>query len=245
MIPVAETLYRELADWWSVMSPPDGYADEAARYAALLDEIAAPTRVLELGSGGGHNACHLKHRYAMTLVDRSSAMLAVSRRRNPECRHVLGDMRDVRLTEEFDAVFIHDAIDYLRTPLDLAVTLANARAHCRKGGAVLLVPDHFLETFEPGVQHGGGDEPGRSLRYLEWSHAPEPGATQYRVDYAFVLRDGAGRTRVVHDVHQCGLFPREFWRESCEAASLAPEIRTIVHADPEVGEREVLLCRAV
>jgi hypothetical protein len=38
--------------------------------------------VLELGSGGGHNAVHLKARYAMTLVELSEEMLAVSRRLN-------------------------------------------------------------------------------------------------------------------------------------------------------------------
>jgi hypothetical protein len=113
------------------------------------------------------------------------------------------------------------------------------------GGAVLLVPDHFVETFQPGVDHGGGDDAGRSLRYLEWSHAPEPGATQYRIDYAFVLQDDAGRTRVVHDVHHCGLFPRETWRISCEAAGLSPEIRTIDDAAAGMHAREVLLCRAV
>lgn len=242
---MAEALYRELADWWPVMSPPCHYAEEAGFYADLLEAACAPGRVLELGSGGGHNAHHMKRRFEMTLVDRASAMLAGSRALNPECRHVLGDMRDVRLDEHFDAVFIHDAIDYLRTPLDLATTLANARSHCREGGAVLLVPDHFLETFEPGARHGGGEAGGRSLRYLEWSHPPRPGATHYQVDYAIVMRDEAGRTRVVHDVHQCGLFARETWLMSCEAAGLAPEIRRVEHSDPEVGVREALLCRAV
>jgi len=32
--------------------------------------------VLELGSGGGNNASYLKHRFAMTLVDRSPACSA-------------------------------------------------------------------------------------------------------------------------------------------------------------------------
>ncbi|MEA2702730.1 MAG: hypothetical protein QOD63_675, partial [Actinomycetota bacterium] len=68
--------------------------------------------MLELGSGGGHNAVHLVADFAMTLVDLSDQMLDVSRRLNPGCEHVVGDMRTVRLGRSFDAVFVHDAVDY-------------------------------------------------------------------------------------------------------------------------------------
>src|SRR5947199_313515 len=75
--------------------------------------------VLELGSGGGHNAVHLKARFTMTLVDLSAGMLDMSRRLNPECEHHQGDMRTVRLGRTFDAVFVHDAVDYMLTEDDL------------------------------------------------------------------------------------------------------------------------------
>ena len=105
-------LYGELAEWWPLLSAPEDYADEAAEYRRLIEEGARiPIReVLELGSGGGNNASHLKARFALTLVDRSPGMLEVSRRLNPECEHVQGDMRSVRLRRTFDAVFVHDAI---------------------------------------------------------------------------------------------------------------------------------------
>ena len=44
----------------------------------------------------------------LTLVDRAPAMLALSRRLNPGCRHVLGDMLSLRLGETFDAVLVLD-----------------------------------------------------------------------------------------------------------------------------------------
>jgi SAM-dependent methyltransferase len=242
---LSEALYDELAEWWPVMSPPDDYVEEAGHFARLLDELGPHERVLELGAGGGHNAVHLKSRYALTLVDRSAAMLAQSRKLNPECHHVVGDMREVRLATRFDAVFIHDAIDYLLTPLDLAVTLANARAHCRDGGAVLLVPDHFAETFEPGVEDGGHERDGRSLRYFSWSHAPKPGETTYVTDYVLMLREGDDPVRVVHDVHRCGLFDRETWLTTCREAGLEPEIRVVELTDPDPLTVEALLCRAV
>ena len=87
-------LYTELAPWWPLVSPPSEYAIEAAGYRQRLEENAEPPldTVLELGCGGGNNASFLKRRFAMTLSDASAEMLAVSRARNPECEHVLGDM---------------------------------------------------------------------------------------------------------------------------------------------------------
>src|SRR6516225_9685846 len=73
-------LYSDLAAWWPLISPPEEYTEEAAFAARLLGQAARPVQeVLELGSGGGHSASHLRPRFTMTLVDASSGMLAVSR----------------------------------------------------------------------------------------------------------------------------------------------------------------------
>src|SRR5262245_43380133 len=103
-------LYTELADWWPLVSPPAEYAEEAEIYWRALASGDVPRTLLELGCGGGSNAWHLKRHAKLTLVDRSASMLGVSAAINPECEHCLGDMRDVRLGREFDAVFVHDAI---------------------------------------------------------------------------------------------------------------------------------------
>ena len=90
--------YTDLAPWWPLISPPEEYAEEAAEAARHLRAAAIPVReVLELGSGGGNNAVHLRAWFAMTLVDLNAGMLAVSQALNPECEHVVGDMRTVRL----------------------------------------------------------------------------------------------------------------------------------------------------
>ena len=93
-----------------------------------------------LGSGGGHNACHLRTRFAMTLVDLSEAMLTVSRRLNPESAHQQGDMRAVRLGRTFDAILVHDAIDYITGEDNLRQVIETAFAHCRPGGMSRQIP---------------------------------------------------------------------------------------------------------
>ena len=195
-------LYNELAEWWPLMSAAADYAEEAAVYGDLLigSGVTPLRNVLELGSGGGNNASHMKARFALTLVELSPSMLDVSKRLNPECRHHQGDMRSVRLDTEFDAVFVHDAICYMTTVEDLRRAMETAFVHCRPGGVALFCPDHVTETFQPSTDHGGHDGDGRALRYLEWTWDPDPSDTTYVVDYAYLLRAGT-ETRVVHDRH--------------------------------------------
>ena len=79
--------------------------------------------MLELGSGGGNNAFHLKQRFAMTLVDLSEDMLAVSRELNPDCEHLAGRHALDPAAAQFDAVFVHDAIEYMTTEDDLRLAV--------------------------------------------------------------------------------------------------------------------------
>jgi SAM-dependent methyltransferase len=152
-------LYQELAPWFHLLTSPVDYEEEAELYGRLLVEHAeGPVEtVLELGSGGGNNASHLKRRFTLTLVDRSPEMLELSRGLNPELEHVEGDMRTVRLDRVFDAVFAHDALAYILTEPDLKAVFETAFSHCRPGGSAAFVPDYVQETFAPRTSHGGHD----------------------------------------------------------------------------------------
>src|SRR5262249_43347354 len=191
-------LYQDLAAWWPLISPPDEYAEEAAFARRLLRQADRPVReVLELGSGGGHCASHLPRGFTMTLAELSPGMLAVSRRLNPGCEHVEADMRTVRLGRDFDAVFVHDAVDYMITEDDLRLVVETAFAHCRPAGVAVFVPDNITENFEPGTGYGGIDgADGRGARYLDWSYDPDPGDTWTLTQYAFLLREPGGEGRV-------------------------------------------------
>lgn len=206
-------LYDELADWWPVFSNPGAYRREATHFIRVLRNATrpAPHTLLELGSGGGNSASHFKSRFDMTLVDMSDRMLRVSRRLNPECEHMKGDIRRVRLRRQFDAVFVHDAICHMTTEAELLAVMQTAYEHCRPGGVALLVPDFLRETFVPGTDQGGSDSERGSVRFLQWVVDPDPTDTTYVVDFAILIRDSRGRARVEHDRHVLGLFPRSRW----------------------------------
>ena len=223
-------MYSDLAPWFHLLTHPSDYADEAAFVTRVVDEIVGrdAKTLLELGSGGGNNASHLKARFACTLTDVTPEMLALSRTLNPECEHVEGDMRTLRLGREFDVVFVHDAIGYLTTEDDLRAGIETAALHVRQGGVVVLTPDATTEIFKPSTDHGGHDgDYGRSLRYLEWTH-PANGST-YDVDYLIITRGPGEEERVVRDRHTLGLFPEATWKRLIEDAGLELVDTTVEH----------------
>jgi SAM-dependent methyltransferase len=236
-------LYRELASWWPLLSAPADYAEEATFHRRVLVDacVLPPTTLLELGCGGGNNASHLKAHFRMTLVDLSPSMLAVSRALNPECEHVEGDMRSVRLGRLFDAVFVHDAVVYMTSESDLRSALATAFVHCRPGGAALFCPDHVRENFRPRTSHGGHDGAERSLRYLEWTWDPDPSDTTYESHMAYLLREPDGTVRVEHDRHLFGLFGRNDWLRLLAEVGFEPRVLPFEHSQIEPGTCEVFV----
>ena len=236
-------LYRELASWFHLLTGPEDYTEEAEIYRRLLTEAGPVRTVLELGTGGGNNASHLKAHFELTLTDLSEDMLAVSRGLNPECEHIRGDMRTIRLGREFDAVFVHDAIEYVTSLPDLRAAMETAFVHCRPGGVALFVPDYVRETFKPRTDHGGHDGDRRGLRYLEWDWDPDPNDDTYVSDFAYLLRHEDGSVEVEHDRHVCGLFARDRWLSLLAEIEFRAEIRVIHLSDEDVAPEAFLAAR--
>jgi SAM-dependent methyltransferase len=218
-------LYQDLAAWWPLISPPDEYAEEATYLATVLRSASAPMHeVLDLGSGGGHNAVHLKEHMSLTLVDLSPEMLSVSRRLNPECVHHQGDMRAIRLGRTFDGVLVHDAVDYMTSEADLRQVIETAFAHCRPGGIALFVPDHTADTFHAISGHGGSSDPaGRQASFREWTWDPDPSDGWIQAEYEFTLRAADGVVQVVRETHRLGAFSRADWLRLLAEAGFAAE----------------------
>ena len=243
-------MYAELASWFHLITAPEDYEEEAAFFVKALADACdqPPESVLELGSGGGNNASHMKKHFDMTLVDVAPEMLNISRTINPELEHIEGDMRNVRLgrnvrsRREFDAVFVHDAVSYMTTKRDLRSAIKTAYVHCRPGGAALFAPDNLVETFEETVNSGGHTDPdGRGIRYLEWTYDPNPKDTKTTTDYAYVIREPDGTVRVEHDQHITGLFPRATWLQLLSEAGFDAEALPFDHSTLEPGAQEIFV----
>ncbi|MCB9606756.1 MAG: class I SAM-dependent methyltransferase [Polyangiaceae bacterium] len=217
-------LYQDWTPFYRLFTPPEEYAAEAAAYRAGF-ESAAPSAetLLELGAGAGHNAVHLKQRYRCTLTDLSEPMLALSRELNPECEHLLGDMRSLQLERTFDIVFVHDAVMYMLSEADLRAAIATAFIHTAPGGAAIFAPDCFRENFHEETVHWESGDAERQLRCTEWSWDPDPKDDWFAVEYAVLLRE-AGEVQMFHDHQQNGLFSREVWRRLLHEAGYTTQL---------------------
>src|SRR5438270_3071606 len=239
-------LYTDLADWYHLLTAPSDYVEEADFYRRAFSEAlgARPDTLLELGSGGGNMASHYKAGIRqVTLSDLSAGLREASQRLNPDCEHIQGDMRSVRLGRVFDVVFVHDAICYLTTEADMRAALTTAFVHCRPGGAAIFVPDNLRENFLSSEEVGGHDgEAGRALRYLMWTWDPDPADSTYVVDFAYLLRERGQPMRSVYERHVHGLFARATWLDLlAEVGFQHVVVRPLEHSEVPPGSVEVFV----
>jgi trans-aconitate methyltransferase len=234
-------LYGELVSWYRLVDPPRDHLDEAIVFRQAFERVVAPRpeTLLELGSGAGHNALHLKEHFRCTLSDVSEPMLGLSRELNPTCEHVPGDMRTLRLNRTFDAVLVHDAIAYMTSRDDLRAALTTAFVHTRPGGAAIVAPDVYRETFHDVAEPLSEDDGARSLRATMWTWDPDPADDTCAVDFAFLLREGSA-VRAVHDHHVEGLFSRQTWIDLLAEVGFRTE--TLPRPIGEGEHDEIFLC---
>lgn len=207
-------LYWELAPLFHHFTHPKSYRDEArfVRKVFKPERFTEKPTLLELGSGGGNNASHLKKHFRLTLSDISPGMIALSRKINRDCEHVVGDMRTLRLRRKFDFVFVHDAVGYMTSEDDLERAIATAFVHLKPGGVALFQPDDVRETYEAGRSRGGHDgDDGVRFRYFEICHPLNEDQDAVDVDYEVTIIDANGRTRTLVDRHHIGVFARDTW----------------------------------
>ena len=194
-----------------MLTAPADYAEDARLYLDLLADAngSPPHSVLEYRAPVAATTprttnTRLRPHWSTSRL----GMLALSQRLNPECEHLQGDMRSIRLGRTFDAVLVQDAVLYLTTEADLRSTMVTAFEHCRPGGVAVFAPDYTRESFAPATIHGGHDGDGRALRYLAWIWDPDPTDTTYVVDFAYLFHEDDRPMRVTHDRHIHGLFGR-------------------------------------
>lgn len=196
------------------MSPHTEYEEEAYLYLDIIQRYHPDVKkALEFGSGGGSNAYYLKRHFTMVLSDLSKEMLEVSRRLNPECEHIQGDMRNIDTGSTFDLVFIHDAITYFTDTSDLLAVMQNAKKHLNEKGILFIMTDQFKETFRPETSHGGIDKDGRGFRYLEWTDDKDPEDFVTETEYLYIMKNEEGEIFRESDSSQSGLFSMKTWEK--------------------------------
>lgn len=197
---------------------------------------AGPKRILELGAGGGHTLVHLAAeadggygKHECVAVDLAEPMLVNCRALIPGVEAVAGDMRTVRLDQQFDVVLIHDAIDYLLTPEDVRQTLETVREHLAPGGLAFIAPTYTRETFTDGEVADDGTTTGaENVTYFSYIHDPDPADDTFEMILLYLIRPQNKNhepraVETIEDRHTLGLFAEAQWIGWMRDAGLATE----------------------
>ncbi len=230
-------LYDELAWLWPIVSPPEDYREECAEYRQRIEQRSRRLvrSLLHLGCGGGHHDYHLQRHFTVTGVDRSPAMLALARRLNPGVTYCVGDLREVRLGEAFDAVVLFDAVAYMLSPCDLQAAFETAFAQLRPGGVFLTVVEATRERFRQNRTwtsvHTSADT---EVVLVENVYDPDRSDTTYEVTFLYLIRRN-GSLAIEADRHRCGIFALGTWLDLLTAVGFA-EVQHEAQPSGTVGE---------
>jgi SAM-dependent methyltransferase len=135
------------SDAYDLLYTDKDYRSECDMLEQLLDRYSNSkvSSVLDLGCGTGNHVFEMSSRgYRVLGVDRSEDMLAVARRRlgNIDIANVRlqqGDVREIDLHEQFDAVLIMFAVlGYQIENNDVLATLRASRRHLKTGSLLIF-----------------------------------------------------------------------------------------------------------
>lgn len=101
--------------------------------------LTTPTRILDAGCGTGRHAEALTRLgHVVALVDASSTLLAVAKKRAPELEATQADLRCLDLGQRFDAVLCRGVLNDLLTDDDRDGAVRGLANHLDRGGLLIL-----------------------------------------------------------------------------------------------------------
>ncbi|WP_077296764.1 class I SAM-dependent methyltransferase [Virgibacillus pantothenticus] len=209
-------LYSDLAKLWPFVTSVDDYKEQSKYWISLIDKNINKERpkILDLGVGGGKHQSHYSHLYDITAIDLSEEMLFHSRKLNPTTKHLLGDMRTIRLEERFDVVLMHDAISYMTNKKDLYKAIHTAYIHLKDGGILIISPDFYKETFKDNsIFHSTQSINGSKVTFVEYIHDVNPDDTIVETIMMFLIHNKENKVVIEEDRHELGLFKKSTWFE--------------------------------
>jgi SAM-dependent methyltransferase len=200
-------LYKDLAWTWPIISPPEQYikeSEEIKRAIKKFSKIPVKT-VLNLGCGGGHVDWVLKKYFKITGIDISKNMLKLAKKLNPDVMYLRGDMRKIRLNTKFDAVLIHDSINYMLTKRDLEAAFRTGYNHLKSGGVLITFVEECSIIKQNKIYYSNRKRGSVEITFIEHYYDPNPKDSTYECTFIYLIRKNK-KLEIHTDRHLCGIF---------------------------------------
>jgi trans-aconitate methyltransferase len=237
-------LYRDLSWTWPIISPPEDYIEESQRIKRLIrkhTKIPVKT-VLNLGCGGGHVDWVLKKYFAITGIDISPNMLRNARKLNPEVIYRKGDMRTVRLKKKFDAVVLHDSVNYMLTRSDLKKVFQTAYVHLKPGGVLWTCVEEYGKIRQNRIKSSTSKKKDIEITFIENNYDPNPQDTTYESTFIYLVRKNR-KLSIYTDRHLCGIFKLQTWFSVIRETGFRIKRQRFIHSTiPKTRDMPELIC---
>jgi trans-aconitate methyltransferase len=118
-----------MADTWDSSLYDDRHSFVWKKAGDLIEllRVKPGERILDLGCGTGHLTAEIAARGAdVTGLDASTSMIAQARQNYPKLNFVLGDAKDFRVDEPFDAVFSNAVLHWIPDARSVIGSVARA-----------------------------------------------------------------------------------------------------------------------
>jgi len=196
-------LYKDLA--WCYEFITNG--KEHKQEAEFVIKKSKGKELLDVGCGHGWHDKFLKKRFKVTGVDLNKPILKLAKKRNPEVKYFLGDMRTFNLKKKFDVVLSFDAMIYNLNYKDLKKTLKNLSRHLKDNGTLIFHIDKLKENFiQNKIVACKKYKKGKTkLFFFQIDYDKNPKDTKYETLLTFLITEN-GKTKRKTDKHTLGLF---------------------------------------
>lgn len=138
---MGEELYKKFAGYYDRIYENVNYREETEfiKWAIENHRECEGKNLLDVACGTGTHASILAQDFQILGVDINDEMLRIAREKVPDASFIPGDMKELDLGENFDAVIcMFSAIHYNTTYSELEKTLKNFYNHLNDGGVVIF-----------------------------------------------------------------------------------------------------------
>ena len=131
----ADTPFGGIADYYDLIYKDKDYEKEVDFVESIFEHTYKPKKILEIGCGtGNYTRILLERRYEVVGVDISEDMLKIAREKCA-CKFINGDIRDVLISDKFDACIAMFAVmGYITKGSDVIRALNNVHKHLKPDG---------------------------------------------------------------------------------------------------------------